>query len=146
VIDAERQRYTDVSGHPPKFKNALDGPFSVAADLRAKFAYVAIKGGDKCLRDPRPLGWSLGSVKAPNSAIQAHELRGFQGMGAPRAAAKREYHSSRLRETESALAQARNRSGRVVPNTGLDLRRVFEKPRHQDGLGGGLVTVGTFLH
>jgi glutamyl-tRNA reductase len=42
----------------------------------------------------------------------------FQGMDAPRAAAKREYHSSRLREMESALAQARNRSGRVVPSTG----------------------------
>ena len=41
-----------------------------------------------------------------------------QGIGALRAAAKREYHSSRLKETESALAQARNRSGREVPNTG----------------------------
>src|SRR5580704_3621295 len=42
----------------------------------------------------------------------------FQGIVAPRAAAKREYHSSRLKETETALAQARNRSGREVPNTG----------------------------
>ncbi|MFZ0504627.1 MAG: hypothetical protein WAM44_12995, partial [Chthoniobacterales bacterium] len=42
----------------------------------------------------------------------------FQGIFAPRAAAKREYHSSRLKETETALAQARNRSGREVPNTG----------------------------
>jgi hypothetical protein len=41
----------------------------------------------------------------------------FQGIGAPRAAAKREYHSSRLKETESALTQAGNRSGREVPNT-----------------------------
>src|SRR6202011_5474819 len=39
----------------------------------------------------------------------------YQGMDAPRAAAKREYHSSRLREMESASAQARNRAGRVVP-------------------------------
>ena len=42
----------------------------------------------------------------------------FQGMVAPRAAAKREYHSPRLKETETALAQARNRSGREVPKTG----------------------------
>jgi len=50
--------------------------------------------------------------------VKPRSHRRFQGMGAPLAAAKREYHSSRLRETETALAQARNRSGRDVPNTG----------------------------
>ena len=29
---------------------------------------------------------------------------------------------------------------------GLDLRRVFEQPRQQDGLRGGFVTPGIFLH
>jgi hypothetical protein len=42
----------------------------------------------------------------------------FQDIIVPRVAEKREYHSSRLKETETALAKARNRSGREVPNTG----------------------------
>jgi hypothetical protein len=66
-------------------------------------------------------------------------------MGAPRAAAKREYHSSRLRQTESALATG-PQSIRARSSHGLDLRRVFEKPRQQNGLSGGFVTPGTFLY
>lgn len=52
----------------------------------------------------------------------------FYGIGAPLAAAKSEYHSSRLKKTESALAQARNRLGACGSQYGLNLRRMFEKP------------------
>ncbi len=55
-------------------------------------------------------GWGTAKANVRLGCISGH-------IGAPRAAAKREYHSSRLKETESALTQAGNRSGREVPNT-----------------------------
>jgi hypothetical protein len=64
------------------------------------------------------LFFNVFEVGEPVPNFKATKSSSFQGMDAPRAAAKREYHSSRLREMESASAQARNRSGRVVPSTG----------------------------
>jgi multidrug efflux pump subunit AcrB len=67
---------------------------------------------------PAPIDIQItGADQEANFQFASNLIR-FQGMDAPRAAAKREYHSSRLRETERDWTQDRNRSGRVVPNTG----------------------------
>src|ERR1700724_3639751 len=81
----------------------LNSLIPLAADLRAALSELPAPNTD-CISVDRTL--------------RPRNPRRFQGMDAPRAAAKREYHSSRLREMASALAQDRNRSGRVVPNTG----------------------------
>ena len=62
----------------------------------------------------RPFGPALAALVA-NRLTKAID---YQGIDSPLAAAKSEYHSSRLRETDNALTHARNRSGREVPRTG----------------------------
>ena len=66
-------------------------------------------------------------------------------MVAPRAAAKREYHSSRLKEIETAFAGPQS-IWTGSSQHGLDLRWVFEKPGQQYGLCSGFVALGVLLH
>ena len=69
-----------------------------------------------------------------------------QGIGAPRAAAKSEYHSSRVRETLMASAHERSRSGRVVPSTGWILAGCLSSQASEDSLDACLMTLGIFTH